>query len=100
MPQMWKRLHVKYPLFLLDFNETWIFSTGCRKKGSNIEFSRQVVGKRLKYWIFSTGCRKKAQILNVSNMRPVGAELFFADGQTDMTKLIVTFRNLENAPKT
>jgi hypothetical protein len=25
---------------------------------------------------------------------PVGAELFHADGQTDMTKLIVTFRNL------
>jgi hypothetical protein len=33
-------------------------------------------------------------------MRPVGAELFFADGQTDMTELIVTFRNLENALKT
>jgi hypothetical protein len=28
----------------------------------------------------------------------VGAELFHADGQTDMTKLIVTFRNFANAP--
>jgi len=24
---------------------------------------------------------------------PVGAEVFFADGQTDTSKLIVTFRN-------
>ena len=32
-------------------------------------------------------------------MRPVGAGLFYADGQTDMTKLIVAFRNFANAPK-
>jgi Fe-S-cluster formation regulator IscX/YfhJ len=44
-------------------------------------------------------------------IRPVGAELFHADGQThrqaegrtvrqtDMKKLIVTFRNFANAPK-
>jgi hypothetical protein len=31
-------------------------------------------------------------------IRPVGAELFYADGQTDITKLIVAFRNFENAP--
>jgi hypothetical protein len=34
---------------------------------------------------------------------PVGAELFIADGrrggQTDMTKLIVAFRNFAKAPK-
>jgi hypothetical protein len=29
---------------------------------------------------------------------PVGAELFYADGQTDMTKLIVAFRNFAKAP--
>jgi hypothetical protein len=36
-------------------------------------------------------------------IRPVGAELFHADGrmggQTDMTKLIIVFRNFANAPK-
>jgi hypothetical protein len=36
-------------------------------------------------------------------IRPVGAELFHAEGrtdrQTDMTKLIVAFRNFANAPK-
>ena len=33
-------------------------------------------------------------------IRPVGAELFLADRRTDMTKLIVTFHNSANAPKT
>ena len=28
---------------------------------------------------------------------PVGVELFHADGQTDMTKLTVAFRNFANA---
>ena len=31
-------------------------------------------------------------------IRPVGAELLRADGQTDMIKLIVAFRNYANAP--
>jgi hypothetical protein len=30
---------------------------------------------------------------------PVAAQLFHADGQTDMTKLIVAFRSFANAPK-
>jgi len=33
------------------------------------------------------------------NIRPVGAELFYADGWTDMTKLLVAFRKFANAPK-
>jgi hypothetical protein len=32
-------------------------------------------------------------------IRTVGAELLHADGQTDMTNLIVTFHNFANAPK-
>jgi len=32
-------------------------------------------------------------------IRPVEAELFHADGQTDMTKLIVAFHNFANVPK-
>jgi len=31
-------------------------------------------------------------------IRPLGTELFHADGRTDMTKL-VTFRNFANMPK-
>jgi len=49
---MYIGLHVKYPLFLSDFNETYI--------------SRQ----------FS----KNLQISNLMKIRPVGAELFHADG--------------------
>jgi hypothetical protein len=33
------------------------------------------------------------------NIRPVGAELFYADGQTDITELIAAFRTFANAPK-
>jgi len=32
-------------------------------------------------------------------IRPVGAEFIHADRRTDMTKLIVAFRNFANAPK-
>jgi hypothetical protein len=32
-------------------------------------------------------------------IRQIGVELFHADGRTDMTKLIVAFRNFANAPK-
>ena len=32
-------------------------------------------------------------------IRPVGAELFHVDGRTDMTKLVLAFRNFANAPR-
>jgi hypothetical protein len=32
-------------------------------------------------------------------VRPMEAELVYADRQTDMTKLIVAFRNVANEPK-
>ena len=55
MIEMYIGLHVKYPLFLSDFNETVIFST-----------------------FFS----KNTQISNFMNIRPVRAEPFHADWQT------------------
>jgi hypothetical protein len=37
---------------------------------------------------------------NLMTIHPVVAKLFHADGQTNMRKLIVAFRNFTNAPKT
>jgi len=66
---MYNGLHVKYPSFLSDCNETWIFSTD--------------FGKVLIYFHEnpSSGCRVVPY------------------GRTDITKLIVTFRNFANTPK-
>ena len=58
-------------LFLSDFDETWNFSTDFRK-------------------------HSKSKLMEI---RRVGAELFHADGRTDMTYLIAAFCNLANAPK-
>jgi len=65
--------HVKYQLFLSDFNETLIFST--------------VLRKTLKYNI----SRKSVQWEPSCSIR--------TDGRTDMTQLIVAFRGFANAPK-
>jgi hypothetical protein len=35
----------------------------------------------------------------LKKIRPVGAELFHADGRTDIPNLIVAFRKFANAPK-
>ena len=42
---------------------------------------------------------EKFQISNFIKIRPMGAELFHADGHTDITKLIVAFCNFANASK-
>ena len=71
LSQISKRLHVNHPLFLLDFSKTWILSTDFEK---------------VKYKISSKSVQWEASC----SMQ--------ADGQTDMTKLTVAFRNLANAP--
>jgi hypothetical protein len=63
--------HVKYPLYLSDFNGTWILAINFRK-------------------ILKTS--------NLIKICPVGAELFHADRQTNMTKLIFRFCNFANVP--
>ena len=35
LSSMYKRFHVKHPLFVSDFNKTWIFLTGFRKNTQN-----------------------------------------------------------------
>ena len=64
--------HVKYPLFLADFNETWIF------------------------WIYFR--KKTIQISDFMKIPPVEKELFYPDVNTDMTKSTVTFLSFAKAP--
>ena len=75
MSEIWSKLHiglyVQYRLFLGDFKVTWIFTTYVR----NIKFHEKPS--------------------NGSRVVPCGQ----MDGQTDMTKLTITFRNFANAPK-
>jgi len=63
--------HVKYRLLLLDFNETLVVAIIFEKKFSNITF-----------------------LENQSNGNRV-----IPFGRTDMTKMIVVFRNFANALK-
>ena len=66
-----KSLHVKYPLFLSLFNETWIFSADLRKV--------------LKYLDLHKNPYSRSRVVPC--------------GQTDMMKVVVVFRNFANAPK-
>jgi hypothetical protein len=63
--------NVKYSLFLSDFNET----------------------------NFLDRFEKDTQIPHFMKIRPVGDELFHAEGRRDMTKLMTAYRNFANAHK-
>ena len=70
---MYIGLHVKHPLFLSDFNETWKFLN------------------RLS---------KSPQIPNFMKIRPEGAELYHANRQKDRhDEAILAFRNFAKVPK-
>jgi len=43
---------------------------------------------------------KNPQKSNLTKIRQVGVQMFHADGGTDMTKLMVPYRNFANASKT
>jgi hypothetical protein len=48
---------------------------------------------------FSRQTSVKNETSNIMKIRSVGADLFHADGQTYMTKIIAPFRNFANATK-
>ena len=53
----------------------------------------------MKIEFFSKYFQKNTQKLNFLKIRPVETEEFHADGRTDMTNLVVAFRNFRYAPK-
>jgi hypothetical protein len=73
MTKIYIGLNVKYPLFWLDFNETWIFSTDFRKI--------------LKYQMLYKSVQWEPRYSKRT------------DRQIEMTKLIVAFCNSAKAPK-
>ena len=76
---MWKRLHVKYPLFLSDFNETWVFSTAFRKtelssfiKGRPVGMDRWAMKLVVAFRNFANTPKKKVHSLHNRPRRPRG----------------------------
>jgi hypothetical protein len=53
-------------------------------------------GRHVKYPLLLSYLTK---ISNFIKIRPMAAEMFHVDGQADMTKLTVAFRNFANASK-
>jgi len=49
--------------------------------------------------VFERRISEKYSDIKLNENRSVRAELFHADGRTDMAKLIVAFRNFLQAPK-
>jgi hypothetical protein len=70
---MYTGLHVKQPVFLSDFNETCIFSTGFQKMLKN-----KISWKSVQW---EPSCPMQM------------------NGQTDMMKIMVIFHNFANTPK-
>jgi hypothetical protein len=81
-------LHVKYPSFLSVFNETSMFSTDFQKN-INIKFHENPFSGRQ---FFHANRQTDPQKDRQRDSRQRG-------GGIDVTKLRVTFRNFENAPK-
>jgi hypothetical protein len=75
---MYTPIHIVYPLFLPDLNETWIFSKYFEKQIFQYQISWTSV-----YWEQTCSMRMEGR----------------TDRHTDMTKLIVAIRSLANAPE-
>ena len=97
----------EHKMYVLISSTTFFWNVSHSKKNSERychkceKYSFKVPVILVVFWSnssFSTDFRQKVQISSLMNIRPMEPELFHADGRTDMTKLIVAFRNLANAP--
>jgi hypothetical protein len=89
--------HVKYSLFLPDINKIWLFSTYFRK---TLEYQ---ISRKSVHWEPSCSrrtCRRTDRRRDGQTDRKTDGQMDRPiERQTDMTKLIVIFRNLANTPK-
>ena len=81
---MWKRLHVKYRLFLLEFNKI---------------FPQHTFEKSSKFKIHQTASSESQASCGRTDGRSYRQTERQTDAWIDMTKLTVAFRNFVNAPK-
>jgi len=77
-----------------------VFLIVCATFARNISHFKKTTAKYNHEYPLCLSGFNETQILNFMKIRPVGAELFHTDRQTNMTKLTVAFRNFSNAPKT
>ena len=84
--------HVKYPLFLPDISETWIFWTDFQK---NIQIDNSMKILSVGAELIQKNGRTDWQMDKQTERQKDG----LINGETDMTKLIVAFRNFSNSPK-
>jgi hypothetical protein len=97
-------LNIKY---VLRFSKAFVWNISHSKKNSakccHLFISDLDSCRILSKYKFSRQIFEKAQISNFIKIRPVEAELFHVNRRTyrwtDMTKLIVAFRNFANVPK-
>ena len=76
-------------IITIIINVHWFSRQRCPLFSSDINKNSNFLGR------FS----KTPQISNFIAIRPVGAELFCADGRTDVMNLTVASRDFENSPK-
>ena len=96
--------YIEHNISVLVFSATFVWRIFHSKKNSGRYYHKctcevSVISQILMKTEFSRQIFEKYSNIKFRENSSVGAQLFHADGQADMTKLIIAFRNSANAPK-